>query len=105
MTGKKKMRGSELQPQFPALREFFSGYLHQDFRHEYGSATGAAGAFRKDANAAEIQAVQNEWKIWRSTFKKSSLDEIAMALRQLGAAWQPRNERELDEVAKVLAQS
>ena len=105
MTGKKKMRGADLQPQFPALREFFSGYLHQDFRHEYGSATGAAGAFLKDANAAEIQAVQNEWKIWRSMFKKSSLDEIAIALRRLGAAWQPRNEHELDEVAKVLAQS
>jgi len=35
---RKKRRAAKRTPEFPALREFFAGYLHQDFRDEYGSA-------------------------------------------------------------------
>ena len=105
MTGDKGKRDAKKEhAKFPALREFFSGYLHQDFRDEYGSAAGAAEAFRKDASEAEIQAVRKEWKTWREELLKSSGDEIAAATRQLGAAWRPQNVADLDKVEKALAE-
>jgi hypothetical protein len=51
---RKKRRAAKRTPEFPALREFFSGYLHQDFHDEYGSAVGAAQAFRRDASDSEV---------------------------------------------------
>ena len=41
MTTQKKEKAAGFDPgQFPALKEFFSGYLHEDFNDEYGSAAG-----------------------------------------------------------------
>jgi hypothetical protein len=97
---KKKKREANATEEFPALREFFAGYLHQDFRDEYGSAAGAVKSFRKDASAAEMRALQREWKRWSSALKKSSPDELAKAARRLGAAWYPRDQAELDELGK-----
>ena len=92
----------DAKSEFPALREFFPGYLHQDFREEYGSAAGAAKAFRKDASDAEIEAVQREWRRWRAGLKNSPADEIAKALRQLGSSWQPENPKEMDSLEKAI---
>lgn len=80
---------------FPALRDFFSGYLHQDFREEYRSAVEAATAFRDDATQAELTAVQREWKVWRKTQEGFSSSELAAAIRKLGGAWQPRSDADL----------
>jgi hypothetical protein len=88
--------------EFPALREFFSGYLHQDFCDEYGSAAGAATAFRKDASDAEIKAVRKEWEQWRTALARASAAQLVSELRKLGANWQPHSQADLDELEKSL---
>jgi hypothetical protein len=102
-SSKNKLRaGKSAAAQFSALRDFFEGYLHQDFRDEYGSAAGAADAFRRDASEAEIEAVRREWKKWRARLGEASPDEIAQAARKLGAAWQPQAAEDLDHVESAL---
>ena len=41
---------------YPTLSDFFSAYLHQDFRNEYGSATKAAKHYLADASPEDGQA-------------------------------------------------
>jgi len=101
-SGKKKPGAGKSATDFPALREFFSGYLHQDFQDEYGSAAGAAKAFRDDASETEIEAVRCEWKAWRAGLGKASTGKIARAARKLGAAWQPGVFEDLDSVETAL---
>jgi hypothetical protein len=102
MTGSKKRQSGKGVPEFPALREFFSGYLHQDFRDEYGSAAAAVEAFRRDASGTEIEAVRHEWKAWREKLGKTPVSEIAQAARKFGASWQPQGEDDLDAVETAL---
>lgn len=87
---------------FDALREFFSGYLHQDFRDEYGSARGAARAFRGDASKEEIAATVAEWQRWRGELHKSSLEEVQKAVWELGAAWRPESMEDLEALGEAL---
>jgi hypothetical protein len=101
-SGKKKRGAGKSAADFPALRDFFSGYVHQDFQDEYGSAAGAAKAFRNDASETEIEAVRREWKAWRAGPGKASTDEIAEAAQELGAAWQPQTLEDLDHVETAL---
>ena len=105
MTADKKKKPAEKAAlDFPALRDFFSGYLHEDFRDEYGSVTDAAKAFRKDASDGEIKAVQNEWKRWRAALGNCPTDEIAKVLRQLGSAWQPQSANDMDLLEEAIVQ-
>ncbi len=87
---------------FPSLRQFFSGYLHQDFADEYGSAVDAAKAFRADAAPADLKQLQLEWKTWRASLKDLSAAALASELRQLGAGWAPPSAQALDEVGTAL---
>ena len=100
--GKKKQRTGKSAADFPALRGFFEGYLHQDFRDEYDSAAGAVQAFREDASDSELAAVRKEWKKWRAGLSSAAMDEIAQATRKLGAAWQPQVAEDLDHVETAL---
>jgi len=99
---RKKRRATKSTPEFPALREFFSGYLHQDFRDEYGSAVGAAQAFRRDASDSEVKAVRREWNAWRTELEQVSSEEIAKAVRELG--WRPESTADLDQVGGALGE-
>jgi hypothetical protein len=101
-SGKKKRGARKSAADFPALRGFFSGYLHQDFQDEYGSAAGAAKAFRDDASDSEIETVRREWKAWRAGLDQASADEIAQAARKFGAAWQPEAFEDLERVETAL---
>ncbi len=47
---------------YPTLSEFFSAYLHQDFRNTYGSPTKAAKNYISDASPEEVQTLRNEWQ-------------------------------------------
>lgn len=86
---------------FPVLRQFFSGYLHQDFSDEYGSAIGAAKAFLQDANAADRKLLKTEWETWRTGLKDLSAPGLATELRKLGAAWVPQSIQALDEIGRL----
>ena len=84
------------------LRDFFSGYLHQDFRDEHGSAVAAAVAFCKDAQPDELAAVRKEWNLWRKRLDAAAPDAMATAIRELGGAWQPQNLADLEAVGRAL---
>jgi hypothetical protein len=101
--GKKKKKAGETSD-FPALRQFFSGYLHQDFADEYGSALDAAKAYRREAGKSDLATIRKEWKNWRAERKNLSADGLASELRKLGAAWAPLNLATLDEVGQILEQ-
>ena len=91
-------------PDFPALRQFFSGYLHQDFADEYPSAPDAAKAFRREASKTELAAIRHEWQTWRSAQNNVSPASLASELRKLGSAWAPSSAVALDEVGQILQQ-
>lgn len=75
--------------EYPCLREFFSGYLHEDFADEYGSAAGAARAFFGDASLEEAATAREEWVKLRQILASQPLPEMHAALHKLGGAWQP----------------
>jgi hypothetical protein len=72
---------------FPALREFLRGYLHQDMREEYASVASAVKHFWMDADAQQREFVREEWDRLTSQFKDRPLAELNRALtRELGSA-------------------
>jgi hypothetical protein len=86
---------------FPGLREFFSGYLHEDFIDEYGSAAGAARAFCGDASVEEAAQATAEWTKLRSVLKGKPISEVQMALHKLGGSWNPEQPEELSSLDRV----
>jgi hypothetical protein len=74
---------------FPTLSEFFSSYLHQDFRNEYGSAIKAAKHYVSDAAPDQVQALRAEWQRFREKLTGQPLVTVQAAVRKLGAAWLP----------------
>jgi hypothetical protein len=90
---------------FPALQEFLPAYLHEDFGEEYGSAAQAMAALLADASDDQIHNVKKEWKALRQQFAGHPLRSLQRALRELGAAWQPQSERELQAVDEILSRT
>ena len=80
--------------EFPTLKEFLSGYLHEDFNDEYGSAASAARAFRGDASPEEAVQAGHEWARLRKILTGRSISEVQTSLQKLGGAWRPQD---LDE--------
>jgi hypothetical protein len=66
--------------EFPALREFLRGYFHEDMKDEYGSAEGAARAFRADASAEDRHALAEEWERFLAQTEKLSIEEVNRVL-------------------------
>jgi hypothetical protein len=90
---------------YPALMEFLPAYLHEDYGVEYGSAARAFAALVSDANGDQIHNVKEEWQALRQTFAGRPLPEIQTGLAQLGSAWQPQSEQELQTVDEILRQA
>jgi hypothetical protein len=88
---------------YPALREFFPAYLHQDFAEEYSSAAEAVKGFLADASGDEILQVKEEWKVFRRALEGRPFEEIQAAVERLGSAWQPENEAQLKELDGILS--
>lgn len=83
-TSPKKPKASD----FPALRSFLRGYLHQDMKDEYGSPAEAAAEFYTDADPDERSAVAREWDRFVTQMKHAPLDEFNRFLtRELGSAY------------------
>jgi len=87
---------------YPALLEFLPAYLHQDFGAEYGSAAQAIAALVADASGDQIRSVKHEWAALRQALIGHPLHDTQHALRELGAAWQPQSEHELQAVDEIL---
>lgn len=90
---------------FPALLEFLPAYLHEDFGEEYGSAAGAFAALVLDAGSDQIGKLREEWKALRRAFSGRPIHDLQHALTQLGAAWLPQSEQELQAVDQILART
>ena len=104
MKREKAKPGAGISPaDYAALREFFSGYLHEDFRDEYGSPSGAVRAFRGDGSNDEIAQVRNEWAKLRNALSGKPITDFQEALRKLGSGWQPQEEEELSPMDNALA--
>jgi hypothetical protein len=102
--GEKK--SSHFDPEsYPALMEFLPAYLHEDFGVEYGSAARAFAALVSDANGDQVRNVKEEWTALRRAFSGRTLSEVQGGLAQLGAAWQPQSEQELQAVDEILSQA
>jgi hypothetical protein len=88
---------------YPTLMEFLPAYLHEDFGEEYGSAPRAFAALVSDANGDQIRNVKEEWTALRRAFSGRPLPDMQSGLAQLGAAWQPQSEQELQAVDEILS--
>lgn len=88
---------------YPRLGEFFDGYLHQDFRDEYGSAVAAAKAYCDDGSHQQVVEAQSEWARLRKNLAGQSMGKWQEALRKLGGAWQPQTEDDLVSFDKVFS--
>jgi len=88
---------------YPTLRDYLPGYLHQDFGAEYGTAAAAVKAFVDDASGDEIVQVREEWRAWRAHFAGRPIEETQAALNALGCAWRPLSEEELKSVDEILS--
>jgi hypothetical protein len=95
MTRQKKEKAGRFDAnEFPVLKEFFSGYLHEDFNDEYGSAASAGRAFRGDASPEESAQARQEWTNLRKVLTGRPISEVQTSLQKLGGAWRPQD---LDE--------
>jgi hypothetical protein len=88
----------KLSSEFPALRDFFRGYFHEDCIDEYGSMEAAARQFVKDADRKQRKVVAYEWVEFSKSFEKSPVENINEALNEMGSACEFAD---LDEVRKV----
>ena len=102
MAKRSTKRSSPPPGSFEALRQFFSGYLHQDFREEYDSPVDAAKEFCADATAEDIAALREDWKKWWTASQRLPLPQIQASIRGLGAAWSPQSPEEINEVGDTL---
>ncbi len=76
--------------EFPALRAFMHGYLHEDYVDEYGSAVEAVHEFRSDAADDEFNDVLKEWKQFFQNAKTQSLSAIQKKIHdEFGGGWRP----------------
>ncbi|HKM67106.1 MAG TPA: hypothetical protein VJX70_08065 [Candidatus Acidoferrum sp.] len=90
---------------YPALLEFLPAYLHEDFGEEYGSATQAFAALIGDASGDQIRNVREEWQALRQAFSGQPWQNLQDALVQLGTAWRPQSEAELQAVDEMLSRA
>jgi CdiI immunity protein len=96
-------RAHDFEPKdFPYLREFARGYLHQDAIAEYGSAEGAAKAYVNDLSGESRKAVAAEINWFRVATRDWALEELREAFAILGAAWAFKSEEDARLVLETL---
>ena len=61
---------------YPDLRSFLRGYLHQDMRDEYSSPAEAAREFCSDAGGEERAAVAEQWTRFVSQTHGMPLEQV-----------------------------
>jgi hypothetical protein len=84
---------------YPALRSFMHGYLHEDYVDEYGSAIDAVHEFRSDADDDEFNTVVKEWRQFISDSKTQPIQAIQKKIREeLGGGWRPSSVADLQSL-------
>ncbi len=88
--------------EYPALRAFMHGYLHEDYVDEYGSAVEAVHEFRSDAEDDEFNKVLKEWRHFVQLAKTHSIQSIQKKIHdELGGGWRPASLADLQSVTKA----
>jgi CdiI immunity protein len=96
-------RAHDFDPKdFPHLREFARGYLHQDAIAEYGSAEEAAKAYVNDLSGESRKAVAREVNRFRFATRGRAVEELREAFAILGAAWALKSEEDARLVLETL---
>ena len=78
-------------PDYPELRRFFEGYMHEDFMHGYGTAEGALRAYEADANEPERRRLRADAAKLLTAVETTTLADARSLLASLGARWSPRS--------------
>jgi len=76
---------------YPELRRFFEGYMHEDFVHEYGTAEGALRAYEADASEPERRRLRSDATKMLAALETGGLADARSLLASLGAKWTPRS--------------
>jgi len=94
-----KHRRTKFEPEdFSHLREFLRGYLHEDWPDEYGSV----GEFWTHTGTASIARVADEWEKFQQ-IAGGQFETTLELLGQLGGAWNPTSQADLDQMGEALA--
>lgn len=83
---------------FPELRRVFSGYLHEDFQQEYGSAAAAVRAYEADADDEERRRFRAEARRFLELTEPLEFAKVLALLSRLGCRWKPPSRDALAEV-------
>lgn len=87
---------------YPALRAFMHGYLHEDYVEEYGSVEDAVREFRLDSDDDEFRNVMTEWKAFVRKVKSQPVASVQKAMREhLGGGWTPMKQADLDMLTRA----
>jgi len=87
---------------YPALRAFMHGYLHEDYVDEYGSAVSAVHEFRSDAEDDEFNDVARQWRQFTQDAKTQSIQVVQKRIREeLGGGWRPASMADLQAITKA----
>lgn len=87
---------------YPALRAFMHGYLHEDYVEEYGSVKDAVIEFRTDSDEDEFRNVVSEWKAFLRKVKSQPIAAVQKAMREaLGGGWIPAKPADLDLLTRA----
>ena len=76
---------------YPELRRFFEGYMHEDFVHEHGTPEGALRAYEADASEPERRRLRSEATKMLAAVEAGTLADARSLLAGLGARWTPRS--------------
>jgi len=87
---------------FSHLREFLRGYLHEDWPDEYGSVGEAVEQLWTHTGTASIARVANEWEKFQQ-IAGGQFETTVELLGQLGGAWNPTSQADLDQMGEALA--
>jgi len=88
---------------YPALTEFLSGYLHQDFVAEHGTPAAAYQAFLADASPVEIRNLQQESRALLTATRGASWPATRDAFLALNPGWHPPSQAVLERFLKTVA--
>ena len=87
----------------PHLSAFLSGYMHQDFLHDYDSPADALAGFLAECSPAERQALTTNWRTFRAATKEHPWRDARNAFSALGGAWLPPSRAALDALFSALS--
>ncbi len=93
----------QCEPSFDGLALLLDGYLHEDFRTEFGDHEPAARAFASEASPEELVAASEALTAFVGWAESRDARDWQAALTRIGGAWRPRSLAPLHEVLAILA--